>query len=106
DPPLVHDEAAAGGDHRAPFRRGRLGAETEEAKPGSGEDDTGHVEGDAHDHRGGAERDHVAEQDAGRGSALKAYGMDEVAVADGHGLSAGETGIRRPDGDRNGNDGV
>src|SRR5258708_39725720 len=38
-PPLVEDEATAGGDHRAPFRRGRLRAEAEEAEPRRGDDD-------------------------------------------------------------------
>ena len=51
---------AAGGDHRAPFRRRRLRAEAEEAEAGGGEDDAGHVERQADDHRGQAERHDVA----------------------------------------------
>ena len=60
DPPLVEEEAAAGGDHRAPFRQRRLRAEAEEAEARGGQDDAGHVERHAHDQRGEAERHDVA----------------------------------------------
>ena len=60
DPPLVEQYLPAGGDHRAPFGRRRLGAEAEEAEAGGGQDDAGHVEGQADDHRGQAQRHDLA----------------------------------------------
>ena len=56
----VEDEGAARGDHRAPFRQRRLGAEAEEAQAGGGQDDARHVERQADDQRGQAQRDDVA----------------------------------------------
>ena len=91
DPPLVEEELAAGGDHRAPFGRRRLGAEAEEAEAGGGQDDARHVEGDADDHRGDAERHDVAQDDAHGRGALQPHRGDVVGAG---GRSASRRGRR------------
>jgi hypothetical protein len=48
---LVENLFAAGGHHGSPFRQGRLSAEAEEAEAGGGQDDAGHIERGADDHR-------------------------------------------------------
>ena len=102
DPPLVEDHVAAGRDHGAPFRRGRLRAEAEEAEACRGEDDACHVERQAHDDRGQAQRHDVPEQDAPGGSALQHDGLNEIALGDGDRFGARDAGIGRPGGERNG----
>src|SRR5262249_35227979 len=82
DPRLVEEESPSRGDHRAPFGRRRLGAETQEAEPGGGQDDAGHVESDTDDQGRGAERDDMSQHDAERSRALEANRRDEVAVPD------------------------
>ena len=105
-PPLVDEEAPAAGDHRAPFRRGRLGAEAEEAEAGGRQDDARHVERHADDDGGEAERHDVAPDDPRRRCALQGRRGDEVGVADRQRLGPGDARIGRPRGDGDGDDGI
>jgi hypothetical protein len=103
---LIEDEGAAARDHGAPFGQGRLGAEADKAQPGSSEDDTGHVEGDADDHGRGAERQYVLHDDTDGPAASQLHGGNVLGVADGEGFGAGDAGVGGPGRDGDGDDGI
>src|SRR5579864_2961414 len=50
-PPGVEQHVAAGRNHITPLRTWRLRAESEKAEARDGENDAGHIERRAHDHR-------------------------------------------------------
>src|SRR5262249_37653533 len=71
-PPAPQHVLPPGREHGAPFGQRRLRAEAEEAEPRRGQDDAGHVEGDAHDDRGDAHRHDMLDDDAPGPRALDA----------------------------------
>src|SRR5262245_40616069 len=64
-PPGGPDVGAGGGEHRAPFGGRGLGAESDVAETGGGEDRTGDADGGEDDQRGDDVRHDVADEDAG-----------------------------------------
>ena len=102
----VEQILAPGRDHRAPLGQRRLRAKAKETEACGGQDDAGHVEGQAHDQGRGAQRHDVAPDDARARGALQADRSDEIGVAHGQRLGARDPGIGRPGGDRDRDDRV
>ncbi len=106
DPPLIENEGAPARDHRAPFRQRRLRAQANEAEAGGSQDDARHVERDTDDHRGGAERQDMADDDAKARCALQPACGNEIGILEGQRFGPCNAGIARPGGDGDGKNGV
>jgi hypothetical protein len=79
-----------------------LGPQAQKAESGRGQDDPGHVEGQADNYRRDAQRHDMAIENAQGRGALQPRGHDVLAVADGDGLGTGQARIGRPGGQRDG----
>ena len=102
DPPVIEHVEPSVGDHGAPFGHRRLRAEAQEAQARRGENDARHVQRDADDHRGHAQRHDVAQDDPPRRRADQLHGGDVVGAPNGERLGARDPRIRRPRRDRDG----
>src|SRR5688572_9704251 len=81
DPPLIENDFAAFGNHRAPFSRRWLNAHAEKAQTGRGQNDAAEAERRTHHGAGQAQRQNVAEHQSQPADALHACRRQIIAAA-------------------------
>src|ERR1700728_1666834 len=99
-PPLIENDLAAVGNHRAPFRSRRSDPESQKAQTRRREDDGGEIQRQADLHAGHAGRQHMTPEQAHPENTLHLGGGKIVAAAHLQGFGAGKTRIGRPTGQR------